>query len=47
MWDNRDGKKNPKAPDFKCKDKNCDGVVWPSKTPAPAHVQGNGSAVPF
>ena len=47
MWDNRDGKKNPKAPDFKCKDKNCDGVVWPSKTPAPAHVQGNGFAVPF
>jgi hypothetical protein len=47
MWDNRDGKKNPKAPDFKCKDKNCDGVVWPSKAPAPAHVQGNGSAVPF
>ena len=47
MWDNRDGKKNPKAPDFKCKDKNCDGVVWPPKAPVPAHVQGNGSAVPF
>jgi hypothetical protein len=47
MWDNRDGKKNPKAPDFKCKDKHCDGVVWPSKAPAPAHAQGNGSAVPF
>lgn len=23
MWDNRDNKKNPKAPDFKCKDKTC------------------------
>ncbi len=23
MWDNREGKKNPKAPDFKCRDKNC------------------------
>ena len=23
MWDNREGKKNPKAPDFKCKDKEC------------------------
>ena len=40
MWDNRVGKKNPKAPDFKCKDKACDGVVWPprdngAKKPAP------------
>lgn len=23
MWDNREGKQNPKAPDFKCRDKNC------------------------
>lgn len=39
MWDNRVGKKNPKAPDFKCKDKTCDGVIWPpknGKAPAPA-----------
>lgn len=36
MWDNRrerDGspKRNPKAPDFKCTDKACDGVIWPAK----------------
>ena len=31
MWDNREGKRNPKAPDFKCKDRSCDGVVWPSR----------------
>ena len=31
MWDNRAGKKNPKAPDYKCHDKNCDGVIWPPK----------------
>ncbi len=31
MWDNRAGKKNPKAPDFKCRDKGCDGVIWPPK----------------
>lgn len=31
MWDNRVGKKNPKAPDFKCRDKSCDGVIWPPK----------------
>jgi hypothetical protein len=34
MWDNREGKKNPKAPDYKCKDKGCDGVIWPAKAPA-------------
>ena len=32
MWDNRpkkqSGDMNPKAPDFKCKDKNCQGVIW-------------------
>lgn len=36
MWDNtreRDGspKKNPRAPDYKCKDKECGGVIWPPK----------------
>ena len=31
MWDNRASKRNPKAPDFKCKDKQCDGVVWPPR----------------
>jgi hypothetical protein len=40
MWDNRAGKTNPKAPDFKCKDRACDGVIWPPRRarqqPAPA-----------
>jgi hypothetical protein len=27
-WDNRTTKRNPKAPDYKCKDKQCDGAVW-------------------
>jgi hypothetical protein len=31
MWDNRLGKRNPKAPDFKCRDRTCDGVIWPPK----------------
>jgi hypothetical protein len=35
MWDNRVGKRNPKAPDFKCKDRECDGVVWPPRNAAP------------
>ena len=36
MWDNRVGKRNPKAPDFKCKDKECDGVIWPLRSAVPA-----------
>ena len=29
MWDNREGKTNPKSPDLKCKDKaNCDSAIW-------------------
>ena len=31
MWDNRATKRNPKAPDFKCRDRACDGVIWPPK----------------
>ena len=31
MWDNRISKRNPKAPDFKCRSRSCDGVVWPAR----------------
>jgi predicted RNA-binding Zn-ribbon protein involved in translation (DUF1610 family) len=31
MWDNRTTKRNPNAPDYKCKDKACDGCVWPPR----------------
>ena len=37
MWDNRLTKRNPKAPDYKCRDRNCDGVVWP---PRPGNAAG-------
>jgi hypothetical protein len=33
-WDNRETKTNPKAPDYKCKDRACDGVIWPPKNGA-------------
>ena len=33
MWDNRLTKRNPRAPDFKCRDRACDGVIWPSRAP--------------
>lgn len=35
-WDNRLTKRNPKQPDFKCKDKSCDGVIWPPRNGQPA-----------
>lgn len=58
MWDNREGKKNPKAPDFKCRDKQCDGVIWPPKpgakaaaparpAPAPALTSDSDDDLPF
>jgi hypothetical protein len=43
MWDNRLSKRNPKAPDYKCRDRSCDGVIWPPR-PAGAETQGRGSA---
>src|ERR1700738_2175284 len=50
MWDNRVGKKNPKAPDFKCKDRECDGVIWPPRgaaaTATPAPTAGSEAAHP-
>jgi hypothetical protein len=30
-WDNRLTKRNPRAPDFKCRDRACDGVLWPER----------------
>jgi hypothetical protein len=34
VWDNRLSKRNPKAPDYKCRDRACDGVIWPSRPSA-------------
>ena len=36
MWDNREGKTNPKAPDFKCKNRACGFGVWVDSLPAAA-----------
>lgn len=43
MWDNRLSKRNPKAPDFKCRDRSCDGVIWPPR-PAAAPAARSGSS---
>ena len=41
MWDNRTSKKNPRQPDYKCKDRDgCDGAIWLDKK----NSNGNGSA---
>jgi hypothetical protein len=31
MHDNRPYRRNPKAPDWKCKSRSCDGVIWPER----------------
>lgn len=42
MWDDRATKRNPRAPDFKCKNKprvrggpGCEGVIWPPRDGMP------------
>ena len=40
MWDNRLTKRNPKAPDYKCRDRSCDGVIWPPKGEKPEPAAG-------
>lgn len=43
MWNNIGKKLNPKSPDYKCKDKNCTGVIWPPKDAFPHYdAEGNG-----
>lgn len=32
VWDNRVTKRNPRAPDFKCRERTCDGAIWPLRT---------------
>ncbi|HVX39866.1 MAG TPA: Rad52/Rad22 family DNA repair protein [Gemmatimonadaceae bacterium] len=46
MWDNRISKRNPKAPDFKCRSRSCDGVIWPPKAGAGDRGLAAGAAEP-
>jgi hypothetical protein len=41
MWDNRLTKRNPKAPDYKCQNRSCDGVIWPPKPAAASPVEAS------
>ncbi|HEX4684999.1 MAG TPA: Rad52/Rad22 family DNA repair protein [Gemmatimonadaceae bacterium] len=44
MWDNRLSKRNPKAPDYKCRSRSCDGVVWPPRS-GPGSVKSEAADV--
>ena len=44
MWDNRLSKRNPKAPDYKCRNRSCDGVIWPPKAGQRANSNGGGNS---
>jgi hypothetical protein len=46
MWDNRLSKRNPKAPDYKCRSRSCDGVIWPPRTGANGTKADGGEAEP-
>jgi hypothetical protein len=43
MWDNRITKRNPRAPDYKCQNRSCDGVIWPAK-PVTSPAEGDEEA---
>jgi Rad52/22 family double-strand break repair protein len=40
MWDNRLTKRNPRAPDYKCQNRSCDGVIWPPKPTGAVAAEG-------
>jgi hypothetical protein len=44
MWDNRVTKRNPRAPDYKCQNRSCDGVIWPAKPLATSPAEGDEEA---
>ena len=43
VWDNRLSKRNPKAPDYKCRDRSCDGVIWPGRGAGATPARGDTS----
>ena len=46
MWDNRNDKRNPKSPDYKCKNKSCGHAIWEQKQQGVgqlARAAGNGA----
>lgn len=46
VWDNRLSKRNPKAPDYKCRSRSCDGVIWPARGTSNASTESDNAPVP-
>lgn len=46
-WDNRLTKRNPKAPDYRCRDRACDGVIWPPKQAAKDNEREDEDEIPY
>lgn len=46
MFDNRLTKRSAKAPDFRCRDRSCDGVVWPARSSADASAPVGDTPLP-
>lgn len=46
LWDNRATKRNPRAPDGKCRNRACDGVQWPPKDGSGIRVE-TADDIPF
>lgn len=42
MWDNRVNKRNPKGPDYRCKDKDCGHAIWIDAKPKKGEAKPNG-----
>lgn len=47
MWDNRLSKRNPRAPDFKCRVRGCDGAIWPEKAAANGAASADEPTLPL
>ena len=45
MWDNKDSKRNPRAPDFRCRNRVCEGVLWPGQHRAAVPIVGRTATV--
>jgi len=43
MWDNRNDKRNPKSPDYKCKNRSCGEGVWEDRQSSTGAGVGSGS----
>lgn len=46
LWDNRKSKTNPRSPDYRCKSRGCEGVIWKAPTTTAVLPIGDKPATP-